>query len=289
MNRYNSTERKGINATESAVISDLGWIFREQPICDMGIDAHIESVCDDEPSGRLIGVQVKTGESHFTEHNDSFVYYGKIVHLEYWLDHSLPVIIVAHFPNSNQTLWAHVSEDTIVRTNKSWKISIPKDQVLDETSKEKLLSLFEGTKKEIKLRNLFLHSGVIRFLHGGGKLVVTYMDWHHKSLKRGPVELIKIDGENEESIEFNHPWYTGYGVKEVLELLYPWASVVVDKEYYEENFSDSFYDVYTDLYIENHEIYPYATRAGEVSDYRLELKLNLLGNSFLVVLGYVDN
>ena len=46
MARYSTTERIGVNAVEHIVLHELGWIFREQPIVDMGIDAHIERVDD---------------------------------------------------------------------------------------------------------------------------------------------------------------------------------------------------------------------------------------------------
>src|SRR5437762_2179036 len=98
MPRYSPTDRIGVNAAEQRVVTQLGWIFREQPIVDMGIDAHIESVEDGNPSGRLIAAQIKSGSSQFKNKNDSLVYYGDLAHLNYWLKHSLPVIIIAHVP-----------------------------------------------------------------------------------------------------------------------------------------------------------------------------------------------
>ncbi|WP_461491568.1 DUF4365 domain-containing protein, partial [Pontibacter sp. HJ8] len=41
MSRYSSTERLGVIATDTIVTKDLGWIFREQTIVDVGIDALI--------------------------------------------------------------------------------------------------------------------------------------------------------------------------------------------------------------------------------------------------------
>ena len=78
MSRYSSTERIGVSAIDNK-ISSLGWIFREQPIVDMGIDAHIE-VVDVNPTGKLLGVQIKTGASHFTNHYNYLLYYGKVIH-----------------------------------------------------------------------------------------------------------------------------------------------------------------------------------------------------------------
>jgi Domain of unknown function (DUF4365) len=47
------TERHGIYAVGLIVHEQLGWIFREQPIEDWGIDAQIEVVDESGPTGRL--------------------------------------------------------------------------------------------------------------------------------------------------------------------------------------------------------------------------------------------
>src|SRR5580704_14435654 len=102
MTKYSKTERVGVNAVERIVINDLGWIFREQPILDFGIDAQAELV-EDGPTGKLIGLQIKSGLGNFSETSDGLVYYGDLDHLDYWLSHSLPVILVAHLPESDET------------------------------------------------------------------------------------------------------------------------------------------------------------------------------------------
>lgn len=63
MGRFSPTEQIGVTAVGHIVFKELKWIFREQPICDMGIDAQIELV-DERPTGKLIGVQIKAGPSH---------------------------------------------------------------------------------------------------------------------------------------------------------------------------------------------------------------------------------
>lgn len=289
MSRYSPTERVGVNATEAAVVRDLGWIFREQAVSDMGIDAHIEPVSDGNPTGQLIGVQIKTGPSHFTEKHDHLVYYGSLVHLEYWLRHALPVILVAHLPDSKATYWVHVNKDSTQRTEKAWKIEIPKSQKLDESSTGKLLAVLDGTPLETKNRNLVLHLGNMKFLKDGGKLVIYKEDWHNKSLGRGTLNLIKINHDgSEETIKAENYWYVGYDVKSLIEAVYPWAAVSIDEEFYEDNFDESFYDVYSEAYIASHEVYPYETVAGEISLYRLQIKLNSLGEAFLEVMSYLE-
>lgn len=287
--RYSSTERIGVNATEALVVKELGWIFREQPIADMGIDAHIESVEEGNPTGGLIGVQIKTGSSHFTDNSDGLIYYGSNTHLEYWQNHSLPVILVAHLPETNATYWVHVCKENVEITKKNWKISIPKTQSLDKKSEEKLKSILEGTESEKKQRALSLDKPLMKKLEGGGQLFVYTEEWHNKSLGRGPIKIIYRDADGNETPEKEwHAWYTGYSLEELIQHYFPWADIYIDEEFYEENFCDSFYDVYTDWYKEINNIYPYEVVAGEISLYRLELKLNELGRSFILVSEYLD-
>lgn len=42
--RYNFTERLGVIETDRIVTKTLGWIFREQPIVDVGLDPIIEQI-----------------------------------------------------------------------------------------------------------------------------------------------------------------------------------------------------------------------------------------------------
>lgn len=61
------TSRVGVYHIGELVNKQLGWIFREQPTDDYGIDAIIETAGDDRPTGQMIGVQIKTGKRYFNE------------------------------------------------------------------------------------------------------------------------------------------------------------------------------------------------------------------------------
>ena len=45
-----------------------GYIFREQPISDYGIDAQIELIDEETVTGKLVALQIKSGASWFVEH-----------------------------------------------------------------------------------------------------------------------------------------------------------------------------------------------------------------------------
>lgn len=298
MPRYSTTERLGVNAVEQITLRELGWIFREQPVVDMGIDAQIELVDHGQPTGKLLAVQIKTGLSHFHETNGHYVYYGDLTHLDYWTGHSLPVIFVAYFLESDTTLWASVDEDSVERTSSGWKIAIPKSQVFGDRTSESLSVLFEGTPALQKLRTLSIHEPLMRHIANGGRVSVELEDWINKSLGRTPVRVFVQEENGDKTLELDwFQYYVGYGVKELAEALFPWAIAVVDEEFYEENADEDpdqelarATDADNDVYATSDPdcVYPYSEAAGEVEFYRLALKLNELGRAFLLLSDYMS-
>ncbi|MDH6534069.1 DUF4365 domain-containing protein [Parabacteroides sp. 52] len=130
-NRVNLTDRKGVQAFDGFVTNTLGWIFREQSIIDLGIDAHIEQVKNGDSTGALIAVQIKTGLSNVkVNKNGDYDYYMSRVHYNYWLSYSIPVIIVLFDPDGKNLYWASVAKRNMLETGKgNYKITIKKDMV----------------------------------------------------------------------------------------------------------------------------------------------------------------
>ena len=57
----------GVTHTKLAIEDELHWLFRDQPTEDYGIDAHVEVVDGEDVRGRLLALQIKSGESWFRE------------------------------------------------------------------------------------------------------------------------------------------------------------------------------------------------------------------------------
>ncbi|KWV92596.1 DUF4365 domain-containing protein [Erythrobacter sp. AP23] len=133
-------ERLGINAVATAIAS-LGCIWRETPTGDVGIDAQIEHVNGKgQATGRLVSVQVKSGISYFgNESGEAYRFYPEDKHRIYWEQHPLPVILVLHHPDSQQSYWADVRQQLRGEAPKK-ALLIPKNQVLQAAS---AISLFE--------------------------------------------------------------------------------------------------------------------------------------------------
>lgn len=107
-----------------------------------------------------------------------------------------------------------------------------------------------------------------------------------------------IDDEGDEVL--SRKWnimYVGYDIPEVAQKLFPWANISIDEDFYEEHAVEDDSEDYIRMSLQRatdedngifHEdlsgsIYPYDNYCGEVEAYRLELKLNDLGRSFLVL------
>ena len=90
-----SSERQGVSIV-SYVFESMGFAFREQPIEDFGIDAIVEErESKSKLTGKLVGVQIKSGTSYFKNIKENKVtFWGKLKHYDYWINYSLPVILV---------------------------------------------------------------------------------------------------------------------------------------------------------------------------------------------------
>ena len=133
--------REGVTQTQS-VVQQLGWIFREQTVDDYGVDAHVEIVDVGVVTGRLLALQIKSGTSFFREGAPGGWWFRpESRHVNYWLAHSLPVVVVLHRPEDGLCFWQLVSDETLVDVEGGGrKLLVPESQVLDADSREVLLT-----------------------------------------------------------------------------------------------------------------------------------------------------
>ncbi len=113
----------------------LGFAFRPQSAEDYGIDAHAELIEAEHPTGRLLGIQLKSGPSYFTKREgDSYVFRADRTHVEYWTDHCLPVLVCLCDVDNRQIYWQVVNRQTAISTGKGYKFLIPMSQQVDSES-----------------------------------------------------------------------------------------------------------------------------------------------------------
>lgn len=145
---YNNQERLGIHAVAKIFNNEFNWVFRDQPVNDFGIDALVEvtrlslNFKKLLPIGKLIAVQIKSGKSYFKENmNDYFVFRGLKKHLDYWLNYSIPVILILYDKSADMAYWQIINHSTVISTEKSFKVHIPKKNLLNANNRETLVGI----------------------------------------------------------------------------------------------------------------------------------------------------
>ncbi len=299
-----STERIGVYHCGKIAESN-NWMFRDQPVDDVGIDAHMEFIESSGKPKQLLALQIKSGASWFKEKKDDYIIFRDINQRQYnyWTMNSLPCIVVLFNPEDDMCIWQKLTAETIEKTNggkgKGFFVKVPLTQVfINDLSNEQLLS-FTNLPEYITNYNFLLsQKKFMQIIQDGGKVKLHSMEWINKSNGRGNMELIVDDGKNIE--KFLYPYwfpYTPYTM--VFSRLFPWADFSADEDFFEEN--DEFlwrkyhcyYDKEEDEWLLVGDTFEEFRRkldpmrsidhSREVAEYMLVLSLNELGRSFLNV------
>ncbi len=232
------TERNGVLAVATIFNNQFGWFFREQTQLDWGIDAHVEQVEGDQPTGRLFALQIKSGASYFRSRGNDFIYYGDLKHLDYWSDHSLPVYIILHNPDTGLTIWQKITRHCCVITKKKWSIIIPACNVLDEKAKH----YFESglNRDEVGSRRLrFAIDSTLMEHIGNNEVYFIWEDWVNKGLglRNLRIFIAEYDGRNDRAPDVDYDMWSlpTHNVALAMSIFFPW----LEYEYAEDVEEDS--------------------------------------------------
>lgn len=305
----NRMERIGVNHC-GEIAERNNWMFREQPVNDIGIDAHIEFVDASGKPKQLLALQIKTGGSWFKEQKDNYVIFRDIDERQYvyWTTNSLPCIVVLYNPDDDTCIWQKLTIETIERTKggegKGFFVKIPLAQVfLNSTSNEQLLALTNLPEHIVNYNFLLSQKEFMQIIRHGGVVKLHSTEWVNKSSGRGETELIVDDGNDTKTYSYPY-WFPFTPYTEVFPRLFPWADFSADEEFYEDydeamwreynchydNEDDEWLVVGDDFEEYRQKLSPMRSidHAGEVAEYMLVLSLNDLGESFLRVNEFVS-
>lgn len=305
----NHTERIGVNHI-GEIAERNQWMFREQPIDDVGIDAHMEFTEPTGESKQLLALQIKTGASWFEEKKDDFIIFREISERQYnyWTMNSLPCIVVLYDPDNDICIWQKLTAETIERTNggkgKGFFVKVPLSQVfLNDSSNKQLLS-FTNLPQHITNYNFLLsQKKFMQIIQDGGEIKLHSTEWVNKSSGRGDTELIVNDGKSIQ--KFSYPyWFPFTPYTMVFPRLFPWANFSADEDFFEEydellwHEYHCHYDKEEDEWLVVGDTFEEFRRkldpmrsknpSGEVAEYMIKLSLNELGKSFLNVDKFVS-
>ncbi len=149
--RHKSTQlgESGVNLLSSIINDNFNWIFRpNNNQTDFGIDAYIDVVDEDgSVLGLSFAVQIKSGNSFFKQKTkNGYTFYGKDKHLNYYINHQIPIIIVLCDLDTDTCYWSEFDKRKIEKTNSGWKLNVPFCNKLDLKGKKEILSLFPEAK-----------------------------------------------------------------------------------------------------------------------------------------------
>jgi hypothetical protein len=123
-------------------LEKIGFAVRDQMSSDYGIDAIAELIDDETATGRLVAIQIKSGNSYLEEAKDSyFVYRPDAQHVDYWLEHTLPVIVCLCDTENEIVYWERVAKDTVESTGKGYKLAVPQARQFGPQAREALKDL----------------------------------------------------------------------------------------------------------------------------------------------------
>lgn len=150
------TANAGVNLVGLKTTNDLRYIFRPKPMSDIGIDGEIEIRQQGKSHGRIIAIQVKAGPSYLQERTrDGFVYRGSMAHLRYWLNYSVPVIIILCDLKGSRCYWQLVDLERIRFHESSWSIEVPYSQEVDSSAIEPFQKISARFQKQDVVDLLF--------------------------------------------------------------------------------------------------------------------------------------
>jgi Domain of unknown function (DUF4365) len=105
--RTNITSKTGLNFVRT-IVEDAGSLFHKiEQENDLGIDALIEFVRNDQPLGKQIALQVKSGKSYFNSKSEQCLIPIEN-HRDYWSKYPLPVIGITYVPDLKRAHWVDI-------------------------------------------------------------------------------------------------------------------------------------------------------------------------------------
>ncbi len=138
--RTKATAREGINFVRS-IVERHNCIFQEIDLDnDIGNDAYIEFVQEEDATGCCIAVQIKSGISYAIPTQDRYAFSTDRNHFEYWHSHTLPIGAIIFDPETRRAAWCDITEGLqraphLIETG-PYTISIPATAEFSESTFE---------------------------------------------------------------------------------------------------------------------------------------------------------
>ncbi|GHU13242.1 hypothetical protein FACS189441_0330 [Betaproteobacteria bacterium] len=236
----NVQERLGVNNV-ALNITKLGLIWRETSNTDVGIDGQIEYVNNaGEATGKIVAVQIKSGNSYL--HNNAtdvknWTFYPEEKHKYYWEQYPIPVILLIYRPDDNNVYF--IDARYYLKVHGISNIKIPKDNILNETTKKKLFeTIGDFDEPFLEINDVF--SAMISIYHKSPSFNVSYLDLFLLGLTNLCRQIYFDISVAIDIAESRSPFVTGGG--EEYEFVYNYVRFIVSQNLAEIDFGDYLID-----------------------------------------------
>lgn len=132
-----SRGQKGEAYIDFLISNTFDWIYR--PVhqeMDFGIDGYIDIVNNTQVTGLSIGVQIKSGSSYIAKRTSGGIKYeGNNKHLNFYLNHKIPVILIVVDNDRNNAFWVEFDIEKTTPTSSGWWIEIPEENTISTNTK----------------------------------------------------------------------------------------------------------------------------------------------------------
>lgn len=266
-------ERMGVYAANRLTAQLHGLIFREQRSGDTGLNAHLEVAEDYPKTGKMVGLQVRSSGAEGVERTArGYACRGEMAHVAYWLQHSLPVILMVYEPDGDRLLWEAVRAEDIEISGQHWELLVPYDQPYGPEAVDRIADL---PCYSPYLARLALDRPWMQLIEMGRGILVEMDEWVNQPSPRGSLRLSVLGEHEERESVYDWAFQTDADMPHALRLasLFPWAHIAADAAFYQERTGET----------PEGGVTPWTVEAGEIARFRLRLSLNDLGRSFLTL------
>jgi hypothetical protein len=237
--KSSKTGEVGLTIVKEIVENKLNWIFRKNhQETDFGIDAYFDIIAEKNSiTGKSIAVQIKSGDSYFKEPNElGWTFRGEMKHLNYYLNHEIPVIIIIVDIENKSCYWNLCDPYKTVKAGDNWKMTIPSNQKLDTKSKQSLLKFVSPVTDYVSqldlywtINKLFLDTERVFFVVSKDDIIknsYSYLRDAFKRLEDNPELILHLRGKVDVTIHgYDDDPRELFEIKEVL----AWTRKVLPK------------------------------------------------------------
>lgn len=165
------TERQGLLYVQQ-VVNEYGGIFRETHLeDDLGIDGVIEFVDDGKATGRLLAVQIKSGDSYLASSKDKFIVSVDAAHLSYWEHYDLPVVLICYSPSKEIAAWRDIK--WYIQYQRQKEKVFPQEKVSITSIEVPFKNQFNGQSLAKSLYGLTSEHSDERFLYKKANMILS--------------------------------------------------------------------------------------------------------------------